>query len=196
MNVQHQISRAVSQDYRFSLFFQHGIDHIGTHHIATGKSSFRLPAINTNKCFAEMHLLDALACQDANHTFAFFLIHATEQNHFTRRVFQQMRDVAADRDDSDIFFCSPKSGRVGHCLPFSIKRWFRPVEPATRQTRRVHASAYSCSSYGFRRHHYQVKQQSHVHGGGNSVFGCAEITANGNLQKLSGFARSVYMWLT
>ena len=58
--------RAVSQDYRFALFFQHGIDHIGTHHIATGESSFRLPAINTNKCFAEMHLLDALACQRAN----------------------------------------------------------------------------------------------------------------------------------
>ena len=65
--------RAVSQDYRLALFFQHGIDHIGTHHIATGKPSFRLPAINTNKCFAEMHLLDALACQRANHTFAFFL---------------------------------------------------------------------------------------------------------------------------
>ncbi len=71
--------RAVSQDYCFALFFQHGIDHIGTHHIATGESSFRLPAINTNKCFAEMYLLDALACQRANHTFAFFLVHATEQ---------------------------------------------------------------------------------------------------------------------
>ncbi len=68
-------------------FSQHGIDHIGRH-IATGKSSFRFPAINTNKCFAEMHLLDALACQRANHTFAFFLVHATEQNNFTRRVFQ------------------------------------------------------------------------------------------------------------
>lgn len=64
--------RAVGQDYRLALFFQHGIDHIGTHHIATGKPSFRLPAINTNKCFAEMHLLDALACQRANHTFRFF----------------------------------------------------------------------------------------------------------------------------
>lgn len=63
--------RAVSQDYRLALFST-GIDHIGTHHIATGKPSFRLPAINTNKCFAEMHLLDALACQRANHTFAFF----------------------------------------------------------------------------------------------------------------------------
>ena len=101
--------RAVSQDYRLALFFQHGIDHIGTHHIATGKPSFRLPAINTNKCFAEMHLLDALACQRANHTFAFFLVHATEQNDFTRRVFQQMRDVAADRDDSGIFLLLAQS---------------------------------------------------------------------------------------
>ncbi|STE50977.1 Uncharacterised protein [Escherichia coli] len=64
--------RAVSPGLSLRTLFQHGIDHIGTHHIATGKSSFRLPAINTNKCFAEMHLLDALACQRANHTFAFF----------------------------------------------------------------------------------------------------------------------------
>ncbi|STI76245.1 Uncharacterised protein [Escherichia coli] len=64
--------RAVSQDYRFALFFQHGIDHIGTHHIATGESSFRLPAINTNKCFAEMYLLDALACPKGQPYFRFF----------------------------------------------------------------------------------------------------------------------------
>ena len=101
--------RAVSQDYRFALFFQHGIDHIGTHHIATGKSSFRLPAINTNKCFAEMHLLDALACQRANHTFAFFMVNATQQNNFTRRVIQQKREVSADRDDSDIFLLLAQS---------------------------------------------------------------------------------------
>ena len=37
------------------------------------------------------------------------MIHATEQNNFTRRVFQQMRDVAADRDDSDIFLLLAQS---------------------------------------------------------------------------------------
>lgn len=38
-----------------------------------------------------------------------FLVHATEQNNFTRRVFQQMRDVAADRDDRDIFLLLAQS---------------------------------------------------------------------------------------
>ena len=41
--------RAVGQHNRFTAFFQYGVDDIGAHHIPTGKTGFRLPAVNPNK---------------------------------------------------------------------------------------------------------------------------------------------------
>ena len=98
---------AVSQDYRLTLF-QHGIDHIGTHHIATGKPSFRLPAINTNKmlllkCTCWMHW----RVKGPTILSLFFLVPPPSKM-TSERVFQQMRDVAADRD-SDIFLLLAQS---------------------------------------------------------------------------------------
>ncbi len=57
-DVQHQISSCQS-GLSLRTLFPDGIDHIGTHHIATGESSFRLqPSIPINallKCTCWMH---------------------------------------------------------------------------------------------------------------------------------------------
>ncbi len=84
------------------MLLQNGVNHVRTHHIATGKAGFRLPAIDPDKGFTEMHLLDELAGQWANHTFTAFLVNPAQQDHLSRRLFQQMGDIAADGDDGDI----------------------------------------------------------------------------------------------
>ncbi len=113
MNVQHQISSCQS-DYRFALFFQHGIDHIGTHHIRpVNPVSGCQPSIPINA------LLNApVGCTGVSTGqpyFRFFSVHATEQNNFTRRVFQQMRDVLLTVMIVTFFFCSPRVRASRHC---------------------------------------------------------------------------------
>ena len=94
--------RAVAENNRFTVLFQHGVNHIRTHHIATGKAGFCLPAIDPDEGFAEMHLLDELAGQRAHHAFTAFLVNPAQQDHLSRRLFQQMGDIAADGYDGDI----------------------------------------------------------------------------------------------
>ncbi len=106
MNVQHQISSCQS-GLSLRTFFQHGIHHIGTHHIATGESiSGCQPSIPINallKCTCWM-----TGVSTGQPYFRFFSGTRHRANNFTRRVFQQMRDVAADRDVVTFFFCSPR----------------------------------------------------------------------------------------
>ncbi len=106
MNVQHQISSCQS-GLCFALFFQHGIDHIGTHHIATvNPVSGCQPSIPINallKC-----TVGYTGVSTGQPYFRFFSGTPTEQNNFTRRVFQQMRDVAATVMIVTFFFCSPR----------------------------------------------------------------------------------------
>ena len=42
------------------------IGHIGAHHVAVGKAGIDMKPINTNKCLAEMDLLDAKTRQRAD----------------------------------------------------------------------------------------------------------------------------------
>ena len=64
-----------------------------------------------------MDLLNKLAGQWANHTFAALLIDPAQQDHFSRRLFQQMRNIAADGDDGDIAALGQRAGEQGVAAP-------------------------------------------------------------------------------
>ena len=105
--------RTVAQDNRLTALFKDGIDYIRAHHILAGKPGFRLPAIDANKRFAEVDLLNKLPRERTDHTFAALLVDSTEQNDLPGRLFKQMRNIAADGDDGNIAALGKRTGEKG-----------------------------------------------------------------------------------
>ena len=60
-----------------------------------------------------MNLLDILTGQRAYHAFTFFLVNTAQQNHLTARLFEQVRDIAADGDDGNVFLIGKRARQKG-----------------------------------------------------------------------------------